>query len=91
LNQSTQPHELVIVTMEVTKRLVHEQASARARANPGSSWGLIVDLEVGAARDRLLRLSDELRAEGDPTGAALVAALIENWLPVLAQELRGHA
>ena len=76
--------------MEAIKKLVHGQAACRANANPGSSWRLIVDIEVEAARGRLWRLSEDLRAEGDRDGAALVAAMIEDWLPVLAQELRSR-
>jgi hypothetical protein len=90
LDAGVERHQLVIGTMEAIKKLVHEQAACRANANPGSSWNLIVDIEVDGARDRLWHLSEDLRTEGDREGAALVAALIEDWLPVLAQELRGR-
>ena len=81
-------HQIVIETMEAIKKLVEHQAARRARANPGTPWNTIVDIEAAAAADRLQRLSDELGAEGDREGAALVAALIEDWLPVLTRELR---
>lgn len=81
-------HQIVIETMEAIKQLVQNQAARRARANPDQPWGQIVDLEVQAASARLQRLSDQLGREGDADGAALVAALVEDWLPVLGRELR---
>lgn len=83
-------HLIVIETMETMKRLVADQAERHAKAHPGRSWNSVVDIEVDAAEQRLLELSDQLWTEGDRRGAALVAALIENWLPVLAQELRAR-
>ena len=83
-------HQIVIETMEAIKHLVEDQATRRASANPDSPWSQVVDIEVAAAGSRLQRLSEELSAEGDHEGAALVAALIEDWLPVLRQELRAR-
>lgn len=80
-------HQIVIETMEAIKTLVQVQATRRAVANPRHSWARIVDIEVEAAGVRLRRLSEELGAEGDIEGAALVAALIQDWLPVLGREL----
>lgn len=83
-------HQIVIETMEAIKHLVGDQAERRAKSNPGHDWSKIVDLEVDAARGRLERLSGDLLSEGDAEGAALVAALIEDWLPVLASELKAR-
>jgi len=81
-------HQIVIETMETMKRIVSDQAERHAEAKPWQSWHRIVEIEVDAAERRLLELSQELYTEGNAHGAALVAALIENWLPVLARELR---
>lgn len=83
-------HQIVIQTMEAMKRLVADQAARHARANPERSWQRVVEIEVDAAERRLLELSHELRTEGDSRGAALVVALIEDWLPVLARELQSQ-
>lgn len=81
-------HELVIATMEAIKRLVGERVERRLAAEPWAGRPRLIDEEVAAAAGRLRRLAAELERERDAEGAALVAALIEEWLPVLADELR---
>ena len=71
----------------VEKR-VREQLRRHARIDPDVNYGNVVNIQIGQEAERLERMYEKYDDDGQDGLAEAIRALIDDWLPELANILK---
>ena len=72
----------------LVEKRVREQLKRHARIDPNVDYGNVVNIQIGQEAERLERMYEKYDDDGQDRLAEAIRALIDDWLPELANRLK---